>query len=111
MRIYMHFNTKLMTHYQVLRIPVVDTAVVVAETKEIKIFYINNKIIIIWNYKFHTNLMINNDFQQIPAVVGASVVVEVGSKEKIDTVQLWKKVLDSKETYLSIDNYNKIVQE
>ena len=51
--------------------------------------------------------MINNDFQQIPVVVGASVVVEVGSKEKIDTVQLWKKVLDSKETYLSIDNYNK----
>ena len=45
----MHFfNTKLIIHYSVLRIPVVETvfvvaAVVVAETKEIKILHINNK--------------------------------------------------------------------
>ena len=51
--------------------------------------------------------MINNDFQQIPVVVGASVVVVVGSKEEKDVVQLLKNVLDSEETYLSIDNYNK----
>ena len=43
------FDTKLMIHYYVLRIPVVDTAVVVAETKEMKILHINNKIILIWN--------------------------------------------------------------
>ena len=48
MNIYSGFNTKLIIHYSVLRIPVVETvfvvaAVVVAETKEIKILHINNK--------------------------------------------------------------------
>ena len=43
-----NFKTKLIIHYSVLRIPVVETvvvvaAVVVAETKEIKILHINNK--------------------------------------------------------------------